>query len=191
MQGSPSPRSLSIQEGVSSSTLAQPPLVGRGAEIDQLATRLSHAARRQGGALFLVGEAGIGKTRLAHEALALAREQGFLVLEGSAYALEGRLAYAPILAALGPFLRRLDSPHQARLVSGLPDLGQLFTDLRLPAPLPLGDPALEKTRLFEAVVRLLERLTRESPVLLFLDDLHWADPIRANLREKAEGHVVE
>ncbi len=62
MQGSPSPRSLSIQEGVSSSTLAQPPLVGRGAEIDQLATRLSHAARRQGGALFLVGEAGIGKT---------------------------------------------------------------------------------------------------------------------------------
>ena len=55
-----------IQEGVSSSTLAQPPLVGRGAEMDQLATRLSHAARRQGGALFLVGEAGIGKTSLVH-----------------------------------------------------------------------------------------------------------------------------
>lgn len=57
--------------------------------MDQLAKRLSHTARRQGGALFLVGEAGIGKTRLAHEALALAREQGFLVLEGSANALEG------------------------------------------------------------------------------------------------------
>jgi DNA-binding CsgD family transcriptional regulator len=170
-----------FQEEVSSSTLAQPPLVGRGAEMGQLATRLSHAARRQGGALFLVGEAGIGKTRLAHEALALAREQGFLILEGCAYALEGRLAYAPILAAFGPFLRRLDSSRQARLVSGLPDLGRLFPDLRLPAAEPLGDAALEKTRLFEAVARLLERLARETPVLLFVDDLHWADPASIEL----------
>ncbi len=170
-----------LQTGTSNSTLAQPPLVGRSAEMDQLATRLSHATRRQGGALFLVGEAGIGKTRLAHEALVLAREQGFLVLEGCAYALEGRLAYASILAAFGPFLRRLDLARQSRLVSGLPDLGRLFADLRLPAPAPLGDPALEKTRLFEAVARLLERLTREAPVLLFLDDLHWADPASIEL----------
>ncbi len=161
--------------------LVQPPLVGRSAEMDRLAAQLSRAARGQGCAMFLVGDAGIGKTRLAHEALVLARERGFLVLEGSAYALEGRLAYAPILAAFGPFLRRLDSPRQARLVSGLPDLGRLFTDLRLPAPLPLGDPALEKTRLFEAVARLLERLTRETPVFLFLDDLHWADPASIEL----------
>ncbi len=161
--------------------LARPALVGRGAELDRLAAGLERVARGQGCVMFLVGEAGIGKTRLAHEALILARERGFLVLEGSAYALESRLAYAPILAAFGPLLRRLDSPHQARLVSGLPDMGRLFTDLRLPAPLPLGDPALEKTRLFEAVARLLERLARESPVLLFLDDLHWADPASIEL----------
>src|SRR5438270_9424520 len=112
-----------LQAGVSNSMLAQPPLVGRSAEMDRLAAQLSRAARGQGCAMFLAGEAGIGKTRLAHETLILAREQDFLVLEGPAYALEGRLAYAPILAAFGPFLRRLDSPHQARLVSGLPDLG--------------------------------------------------------------------
>ncbi len=161
--------------------LVQSPLVGRSTEMDRLAARLTRAARGQGCAMFLVGEAGIGKTRLAHEVLVLAREQGFLVLEGCAYALEDRLAYAPILAAYGPFLRRLDPARQARLVSGLPDLGRLFTDLRLPAPLPLGDPALEKTRFFEAVARLLERLTREAPVLLFLDDLHWADPASIEL----------
>ncbi len=176
-QGEPIPHHH-LQAGTSNSTPARPPLVGRRAEMDRLAAQLSRAARGQGCAIFLVGEAGIGKTRLAHEALVLAREQGFLILEGSAYELEGRLAYAPILAAFGPFLRRLDSAHQARLVSGLPDLGRLFTDLRLPAPLSLGDPALEKTRLFEAVARLLEQLTRETPVLLFLDDLHWADPSR-------------
>jgi DNA-binding CsgD family transcriptional regulator len=167
--------------GASTSTLARPPLVGRSAEMDLLAAQLSRAAGGQGCALFLAGEAGIGKTRLAHEALALARERGFLTLEGSAYALEGDLAYAPILAAFGPSLRRLDSPRQAQLVSGLPDLGRLFTGLRLPAASPLGDPALEKTRLFEAVARLLERLARETPVLLFLDDLHWADPASIDL----------
>jgi DNA-binding CsgD family transcriptional regulator len=156
--------------------LAQSLYVGRSAELDQLAARLSRAAHGQGGAIFLVGEAGIGKTRLAREALMLAREQGFLALEGSAYVLEGRLAYSPILAAFGPFLRSLDSPHQARLVSGLPDLGHLFTDLHLPAPTSLSDPTLEKIRLFEAFARLLERLTHEAPVLIFLDDLHWADP---------------
>jgi DNA-binding CsgD family transcriptional regulator len=149
--------------------------------MDLLAAQLARAAHGHGCATFLVGEAGIGKTRLAHEALVLVREQGFLVLEGSAYALEGGLAYAPILAAFGPFLRRLDSARQARLVSGLPDLGRLFIDLRLPAAEPLGAPALEKTRLFEAVARLLERLARESPVLLFLDDLHWADPASIEL----------
>ena len=170
-----------LQADASSRVQAQPPLVGRGSELGQLATRLSLAARRQGGSLFLVGEAGIGKTRLAHEALALARTQGFLILEGRAYALEGRLAYAPILAAFGPFLRGLDSPRQARLVSGLPDLGRLFPDLRLPVAEPLGDAALEKTRLFEAVARLLERLARETPVLLFVDDLHWADPASIEL----------
>src|SRR5258708_38953554 len=124
------------QAGASSSMLARPPLVGRSAEMDWLAGRLSITTHGQGCAMFLVGEAGIGKTRLAHEALVLARERGFLVLEGSAYALEDRLAYAPILAAFGPFLRRLASPRQARLVSGLPDLGRLFPDLPLPAPWP-------------------------------------------------------
>ena len=161
--------------------LTQSPLVGRSTEMDRLAARLTRAARGQGCAMFLAGEVGIGKTRLAHETLALARARGFLVLEGRAYALEGRLAYAPILAAYGPFLRHLDSARQARLVSGLPDLGRLFTDLRLPAPEPLSDAALEKTRLFEAVARLLERLTREAPVLLYLDDLHWADPASIEL----------
>src|SRR5579859_2146680 len=170
-----------LQAGTSNSMLTRPALVGRSAEMGRLVAGLERVARGQGCVTFLAGSAGIGKTRLAHEALALARERGFLVLEGSAYALEGRLAYAPILAAFGPFLRRLDSPHQARLVSGLPDLGQLFTDLRLPAPVLLSDPALEKTRLFEAVARLLERLTRETPVLLFLDDLHWADPASIEL----------
>src|SRR5258706_3751204 len=103
-QGEASPQQH-LQAGTSNSMLAQPPLVGRSAEMDRLAAQLSRAAHGQGCAMFLAGEAGIGKTRLAHETLVLARGQDFLVLEGHAYPLVRRLAYAPILAAFGPFLR--------------------------------------------------------------------------------------
>jgi hypothetical protein len=156
------------------------PLVGRAAEAAWLAAAVARAADGRGGAAFLSGEPRIGKTRLAREALALARARGFVVLEGAAYPLESDLAYGLIVGALGPFLRGLDPVRRAALVSGLADLGRLFAELRLPAPEPLLDPALEKTRLFEAVARLLDRLAREAPLVLFLDDLHWADPARSS-----------
>ena len=167
--------------GTSGAAPARPALVGRRVDLDRLAAALEAAAHGRGRMLFLSGDPGIGKTRLAHEVLAFARTRGCRVLEGRAYPLEAGLAYAPILAAFGPFLRSLDPARQARFVNGLPDLGRLFADLRLPAPEPLADPALEKTRLFEAVARLVERLTRDTPVVLFLDDLHWADPASIEL----------
>ncbi len=157
------------------------PLIGRGAEMARLRAALAAASEGRGGAVLLSGEPGIGKTRLANELIEIAGLQGFTVLEGPAYPLEGSLAYAPVLAAFGPLLRRLDPAGRSRLVSGLTDLGRLFADLHLPPTEALGDPALEKTRLFEAVARLLERLARRSPVLLFLDDLHWADPASIEL----------
>jgi DNA-binding CsgD family transcriptional regulator len=163
-------------QSIAASSPSRPaPFVGRALELHRLGAALARAAAGRGGALFLTGEPGVGKTRLAQEAVAVARTQSFLVLEGRAHALETTLAYAPILEAFGAYLRALDGQRRAALVSDLPDLGRLFGDLQLPPPEPLGDPALEKTRLFDAVARLLARLAGEAPVLLFLDDLHWAD----------------
>ena len=51
----------------------------------------------------------------------------------------------------------------------------MFAGLHLPPPEPLGDAALERTRLFEAVSRLVERIAAERPVVLLVDDLQWAD----------------
>ncbi|MDO8670875.1 MAG: LuxR C-terminal-related transcriptional regulator, partial [Dehalococcoidia bacterium] len=74
-----------------------------------------------------------------------------------------------------PWLRSLDSARLRVLVSDLPSLGRLFEGLPLPPPDALGDPGLEKTRLFEAMLRLIERLAEETPVALFLDDLDRSD----------------
>ncbi|MDO8670226.1 MAG: ATP-binding protein, partial [Dehalococcoidia bacterium] len=155
------------------------PLVGRREELVRLATALDLAADGHGCAVFLTGQPGIGKTRLAQECLALARARGFTALEGRGLSLGSGRAYSPIVGALGPLLRSLDSADLEALVGGLPDLGRLFDSVQLPPPsFPLeglGDPALEKTRLFGAVDRLLERLAEQVPVVLFIDDMHWAD----------------
>jgi DNA-binding CsgD family transcriptional regulator/tetratricopeptide (TPR) repeat protein len=151
------------------------PLVGRAEELGRVLAALERAQRGSGGALLLAGEAGIGKSRLATEALTLARQRGFVTLAGAAYPLQADLAYAPVLEALGPFLAGVEPGRLAALLRGLPDLGRLFAGLHLPPPEPLGDAGLERTRLFEAVSRLVERAAAERPMALLVDDLHWAD----------------
>ena len=151
------------------------PLLGRSAELGRVLEALQRAADGAGGTLLLAGEPGIGKTRLAMEALTLARRRGFLTLECAAYPLQADLAYAPVLEALGPYLGGLAPGKLATLVRGLPDLGRLFAGVQLPPPEPLGDAAIERTRLFEAVSRLVERMAADQPVVLLVDDLHWVD----------------
>ncbi|MDO8672909.1 MAG: AAA family ATPase, partial [Dehalococcoidia bacterium] len=155
------------------------PFVGREAELRRLNVALHLAAKGQGSTIFLTGQPGIGKTRLAREAVNMAKDLGFTALQGRAYSLGTGLAYAPILDALGPYLRSLEPARLSLLLKGLPDLGRLLGGLGLPSlflhPEGLGDPALERTRLFETTLRLLVRLAEEAPVILYIDDLHWAD----------------
>lgn len=152
-------------------------VVGRDQELRHLAGLCADAAGGVGRVGLISGAAGIGKSRVATEVMRRAGAAGFVVLHGAAHPLHTGLAYAPLVEAVGPYLRS----QQHELPAGLNDLGRLFPDLRLPAPEPLGDPALEKTRLFEAVVRALAGIARRRPVLLFVDDLHWADPATLEL----------
>jgi DNA-binding CsgD family transcriptional regulator/tetratricopeptide (TPR) repeat protein len=154
----------------------QADLIGRRDELGWLAAALARAAAGESRAVFVAGETGIGKTRLIDEALGSARAAGFRVLTARAFPVDGSLGYALFLDALGPYLRGLEPVRRATLLSGLARLGRLFDGLGLPGAEVLGDAALEKTRLFEAVVRLVERLADAAPLALFFDDLHWADP---------------
>jgi class 3 adenylate cyclase/DNA-binding CsgD family transcriptional regulator/tetratricopeptide (TPR) repeat protein len=151
------------------------PLIGRDQELDRAQAALAEAAAGHGQIVFFVGQMGMGKTRLAEEALALAHRQEFFALIGRTPPAGSGLAYAPLLSAFGAVLRSLDPKERENLVGDLPHLGRLWPELALPPPAPVQDADLERALLFEAVARLLERLAAESPVALFVDDLHWAD----------------
>ena len=151
------------------------PLVGRQRELERIQEALFEAATGRGRIVFVVGQMGIGKTRLAEEALAAGRGQGFLVLVGRTPPVGSGLAYAPLLSAFGAILRSLDPAERDELIGDLPHLGRLWPEFGLPPPAPVEDADLERALLFEAVARLLDRLSSESPVLLVIDDLHWAD----------------
>jgi DNA-binding CsgD family transcriptional regulator/tetratricopeptide (TPR) repeat protein len=144
-------------------------LIGRIAELGVLDVAIGRAAAGSAQVVAISGEAGIGKSRLAREGVRAASEKGFRILESAAGRLQRDLSYAPIAEALRPLVA------EAALVEGLSDLARLFDGLRVPPLVPLGDPGLERTRMFEAVRTLIERASARLPLAILIDDLHWAD----------------
>jgi DNA-binding CsgD family transcriptional regulator len=146
-------------------------LVGRRAELTALRSAVDKAARGTGAAVVVLGEAGIGKSRLVADAAARARAAGVAVLVGRAVA--GGGAYRAVAAALAGHLRDR-SPTDEGLRPFLPALRRL-----LPAWTPDGsDPADESDPtvvLGEGVLRLLRPVAADGGCLLALEDLHWAD----------------
>src|SRR4051812_14032227 len=117
------------------------------------------------------GESGVGKSRLLGE---LVTEAEALVLRGECIELaEGELPYAPVVGALRDLVRVVEpSTLDALSTTGRNELGRLAPELATGAA-PAGAPS--QPVLFEAVLALLARLAGDEPVLLVLEDLHWAD----------------
>ncbi|RJQ75702.1 helix-turn-helix transcriptional regulator [Pseudonocardiaceae bacterium YIM PH 21723] len=150
-------------------------LIGRERELAVLAQSIARAERGQGRTLLLSGEAGIGKSRLAAHAVGMSRDRGFSVLTGQAAPLHAGLAYAPVVEALRRHLNSLSKADSAALLDGLPDLAGLVGERRTAADRTSVDPELERTLMFEAALRLVERITERAPTMLVMDDLHWSD----------------
>jgi DNA-binding CsgD family transcriptional regulator len=156
--------------------------VGRGAELDRLEAALRSAADGQPTTVLVGGDAGIGKSRLLDEFRDRAHQQGTLVLSGACLELGGEgLPYAPIIEALrgladvvGPVeLRRLAGGARAELARLLPGL-RSGDGADVAAPWGVLTPA-SQLRLFEALLGLLGGLAASSPVVVVLEDVHWAD----------------
>ncbi|TMD67792.1 MAG: hypothetical protein E6I97_22825, partial [Chloroflexi bacterium] len=160
------------------------PLVGRAAAFSQLVASFQQARRGQPQAVLLVGEAGIGKTRLASEFVAWARAQGAQVLSGQAFELGGRLPYQPLVEALRERLEAENAPEDLLEDLWLTELARLLPELRVrypDLPVPTQDELSAKVRLFEAVARLFDALARRAPLLLLLEDLQWVDQASLDL----------
>jgi len=170
----PSARSL---EGVDANPRdrSRVPLAGRREEIATLVRSWARAARGFGTAIFLSGEAGIGKSRLAAELAAIAEAQGGRALVGTT-ALPEQMPYQALIAAAQrglPNLPRAAIPDVwlAALADVLPEVRVLRPDLVAPTEL---DPERARARFHEALARLFDALAHIRPLLLILEDVHWA-----------------
>ncbi|HEX6382721.1 MAG TPA: adenylate/guanylate cyclase domain-containing protein, partial [Acidimicrobiia bacterium] len=149
-------------------------LVGREREVEALERERERARAGEFRAVLLVGDAGVGKTRLASELLA--RHQDDVVgLSARAYPLGATAAFGLWAEALEGHLRSLPGPELSRLCRGL--LDDLAGLLRSVAVLRGSAPEREapRLRLLEAIADLLVGLTRGAPVVVVLDDVHLAD----------------
>jgi DNA-binding CsgD family transcriptional regulator len=155
---------------------SSPVLVGRDEQMAAL--EAAFASARQGGpsAVLLGGEAGVGKSRLVSEFIQAAGAAGACVLTGGCLELgTDGLPFAPFTAILRELVHEVGADAVASMLPGratrglarlLPELGETDTS---------GDPGEARARLFEDVLSTLEYLARHSPVVLVIEDAHWAD----------------
>jgi ATP/maltotriose-dependent transcriptional regulator MalT len=168
-------------------------LVGRAAELALFDRLLDELDRGRVCALELVGEPGIGKTRLLAELAARADARRYLVLGGSASELEGDLPYRVFVDALDDYLASLPQGLE-KLDADRVRLAQVFPSLSERAPQDAISPQ-ERYRVHRSVRELLAVLATSKPLALVLDDLHWADPastdlLGALLRQPPEAPVL-
>lgn len=157
--------------------LVSPVFIGREQELAALLAALDQARSAEPGLVLIGGEAGVGKTRLVAELTRRAREADVRVLSGQCVELgaEG-LPLAPLVDALRtlgrstpqPALNALLGPARRELSRLLPDLDPEGTDQPFRPP---GEPSV----LLELVLGVVQRLANSQPLLLIMEDLHWAD----------------
>ena len=151
-------------------------LVGRAEEMSSLDQILAELDRGRSAALQLVGEPGIGKTRLLAELAVRADARGQLVLSGSASELERDLPFSVFVDALDEYVRGLERSRLAALDDDVrTELAHVFPSLSGLATEREVALQHERYRSHRAVRELLEQLASTQPLVLVLDDLHWAD----------------
>jgi tetratricopeptide (TPR) repeat protein len=167
--------------GLKPTVLPEPILVGRENELAHLQQHLDSAIARKGGTIFVSGKAGSGKTRLVSEFLKIAKEKGVTILSGWCLS-NATMPYFPFVEAFESFLA--ESENDTRVNSQ-----QLRLKMWLAAPIQSAEisnqeiisPLTWKDNRFATITRELLFLSTDKPLILFIDDLHWADSASLSL----------
>ena len=161
-------------------SLAGGVFVGRHQEMGDLKAALEDALSGRGRLLTLVGEPGIGKSRTAQELATYAGLRHAQVLWGRCYEGEGAPPYWPWVQAIRSYVRDRDSEElRSEMGAGAADIAGIVSDVSEKLPGLAAPPELEpeqaRFRLFDSMTAFLKSASRRQPIVLVLDDLHWAD----------------
>jgi DNA-binding SARP family transcriptional activator len=171
-----------------------PEMVGRAAEFRVLVDKWRSALEGRGKAALLTGEAGIGKTRLTHELVGRLRRDRGLILRSACYAVEQSDPMAPFLDLLrsaprAPGLAGTSPGSLGVLGAFVPEIADRFRSAVAPSTLPVAPQALG-TALLDAFAAIAD----EVPLLLVVEDLHWASPeaieFAHRLARRAQSHHI-
>lgn len=173
LEEAPAPEELSLLDRI-----VRGRLVGRERELEEARALWNKAISEEGQTLLISGEPGIGKTRLMREVATHAEVSGGQSIVGECYA-EGSAPYATVGQIIRRAFRRsaedgfnLPDFVMADLLTLTPSLRASYPDI---PPNPTLDPQSEQQRLFESVIALCKALSERAPLLLVLEDVHWAD----------------
>ena len=156
--------------------VSSPVLVGRADQLSALDAALTGAGRGHPSAVLVGGEAGVGKTRLIREFAERSRATGARVLIGGCLELGAdSLPFTPFTAVLRELVRDLGAVGVASLLPGGsgPELARLLPEFGTPAG--AGEAGEARARLFEQMLLVLGHLAEAGPVVLVIEDMHWAD----------------
>ena len=165
------------------SATREAPLIDRAEEMNTIREAIDRALRGEGGLVFVNGEVGIGKTRLTREASAYAHLRGMKVLNGrypSLFTTDGIPPYVLWSEVIKEYVT-VSTPEQVWRVIGLypAEVCKLVPEVKqklvaIPQSVPIS-PEHERHRVFEAVSQFITNISKETPLLVILDDLQWAD----------------
>ena len=154
--------------------------VGRDREFNALKSALSTALSGRSRVVLLTGEPGIGKTRTAQELAAHAEEMGACALWGRCYEGQGSPSYWPWIQIIRTYVKNCDAERlgselgvaASDIAEVVPDIRQVVSGLGSSSVL---DPEQARFRFFDSVASFLDRASNNRPLMIILDDLHWAD----------------
>lgn len=166
-------------------------LVGRDEELGSIDARFDALVNGRGGVVVVEGEPGAGKSAFVDVVSRRARDRGFEVLGARAWPLSSAVPYEAVVAALSRWLRGLDPNRRAALTDGLAVLGSLVAGVEPDTSALQRTASAFRVRVHDAIATLLARAASEAPVLLVVDDLHWADQASLEVLGYLAGEVDE
>jgi len=169
-----------LESGQLLDSLAGGVFVGRHRELSELKASLEDALAGMGRLVMLVGEPGIGKTRTAQELATYARLRGAQILWGRCHEERGMPPYWPWVQAIRSYIREHNAARlRSEMGNGAGDIAEIVSDVRerlidLKPPPPL-EPDQARFRLFDSITSFLKAAAQRRPLVIILDNLHWAD----------------